>query len=335
MWSSSISNRTARARQGDRPVPQAIIIQGTKTPEPSGWLDYIRPRQGGSGTALRPRTSCIGVDDWQHDPPYPGTTPAGCSELGRCERSARCGGRTGRIDRSPRTGSPMGRRRGGRHRARLGARRRNDLVSSVIEPSADDIAAVWSTLNCVTVLDAIGALAKAAFAAEPIEHSADVTKVAIGVDTNVVLRLSDKARTDIVDYLGNRTDAPLIFPARSSKNSGNSRLSAIETHAESRTGEVPRPIGCCEPARAGVRNVLEGFSGATRYLCFRILLCARLVSSRAASSGGQTYRQRRLPPTFQGRSLLALLRSETERGPHPGSRIREVMETSTFGLTSS
>ena len=90
----------------------------------------------------------------------------------------------------------------------------------MIEPSADDIAAVWSTLNCVTVLDAIGALAKAAFAAEPIEHSADVTKVAIGVDTNVVLRLSDKARTDIVDYLGNRTDAPLIFPARSSKNSG-------------------------------------------------------------------------------------------------------------------
>jgi hypothetical protein len=107
------------------------------------------------------------------------------------------------------------------------------MVPRVIEPTREDIEQVWATLDRALTLDAIGALANAAFGGDPVLHSADDTKVAIGFDTNVILRLGDKSRTDVVDYLGSRTDAPMILPGQVIQEFWNNRLTAIETHAKS------------------------------------------------------------------------------------------------------
>lgn len=100
------------------------------------------------------------------------------------------------------------------------------------EPAKADIDQVWAILDRRREIDAVRALAHATFEPAPDVHPADTTRVAIGVDTNVVLRLGDKPHNDIVDYLGNRTDAPLILPGQVVQEFWNNRLTAIENHAK-------------------------------------------------------------------------------------------------------
>jgi hypothetical protein len=103
----------------------------------------------------------------------------------------------------------------------------------MIDVQEVDLEDVWRTLERERSLDSIAALTRAAFGGDVGPHNADQERVAVGLDTNAVLRLADKSRTDVVDFLGSLGDAPLILPGQVVQEFWNNTLAVIETHGES------------------------------------------------------------------------------------------------------
>jgi hypothetical protein len=58
-------------------------------------------------------------------------------------------------------------------------------------------------------------------------------ELALGLDANVVLRLAERSRTDVVDYLGTRHHGPLILPGQVVQEFWNNMFPVIESQAES------------------------------------------------------------------------------------------------------
>lgn len=91
--------------------------------------------------------------------------------------------------------------------------------------------------------------------------------VAFGFDTNVLLRLGDNSRTDVVDFLGSRHPGPIIVPGQVVQEFWNNILAGVDMHSElirkktSELGEAVGKIGAdFEPYSGRMASILEDFT---------------------------------------------------------------------------
>ena len=102
-------------------------------------------------------------------------------------------------------------------------------------PDADldagsDFTRLIKVLNREENIDALSPLIAAiGDEAEEIEFS----NTAIGIDTNILLKLSKrKEAEDVFDYLGSNHQPPLILPGQAVQEFWNNQLNAIQTRAD-------------------------------------------------------------------------------------------------------
>ncbi len=81
--------------------------------------------------------------------------------------------------------------------------------------------------------DPVAALKTLVRALDPSEEEWPVTDAAIGVDSNVFLRLAaHRSSEDIIDYLVSKHEAPIILPGQAITEFWNNQMAAVETVAD-------------------------------------------------------------------------------------------------------
>ena len=85
-----------------------------------------------------------------------------------------------------------------------------------------------SVLNCEEPIDSLSMLINGI--SLPQQDELDIGKSAIGIDTNVILRLAgSKESMNVIDYLDQKFQGPLILSSQAIQEFWNNHLSAIQT----------------------------------------------------------------------------------------------------------
>lgn len=101
-------------------------------------------------------------------------------------------------------------------------------------PDVDDpIRELEQILDRQQPIDAINALIGATLSPRRDDSPGAASTIAVGVDSSALLRLADRSRTDVVDFLASRHTGPLILPGQVIQEFWNNTLAVIETHGES------------------------------------------------------------------------------------------------------
>ena len=152
---------------------------------------------------------------------------------------------------------------------------------------------VYRVLNREVRVAALQALVAAL---EPSKEEWEVTSAAIGLDTNVILRLvGHRGGEDVVDYLVAKHGGPIILPGQTVTEFWNNQMAAVETVAGGLRGDLSklrqRLVGMEEQFR-GVIDDVEG-------------VVERFQEEHGHVYGGETvHRTRRLLGSLQGRAIV-------------------------------